>query len=155
MLLGILANYNKFEHRNPYRLRMADFVNETTILQCQDGLGETCKELRNGYAMVQPDTPEPWNFSSALSSIGLGILAPIKAMAPAASEDLAKKQFSYLFVDLLLTIYLLTGLGQGLQLPRFSAFMILLVQISCSANYFYSHPMRAKAKSHRSMPFYL
>ena len=96
VLLGILTNYNKFEHRNPYRLRISDFVHQATILQYQYSFGEACIELRNGFAMVQSDTPEPWNFGSALNSIGLGILSPIKAITPAASEDDAKDQFSKL-----------------------------------------------------------
>ena len=78
---------------------MSDFVNQATILQYQDSFGEACIQLRDGYAVVQPDTPETWNFSSALSSIGLGILAPIKAITPAASEDVTKEQFSYLYVS--------------------------------------------------------
>ncbi|KAK6845301.1 membrane protein [Apiospora arundinis] len=31
MLLGLLANYNKFEFQNPYQLRLNDFVNEAAI----------------------------------------------------------------------------------------------------------------------------
>ena len=78
---------------------MSDLVNQAIIFQYQDSFGEACIELRDGYAVVQPDTPEPWNFSSTLSSIGLGILAPIRAITPAASEDVAKEQYSNLYVD--------------------------------------------------------
>ncbi|MCJ1433101.1 hypothetical protein MMC27_002460 [Xylographa pallens] len=96
LLLGLLVNYNKFEYRNPYRLRLEDFVNEATIQTIVSGLGVTFSQSRNKYASVIEDVPEGWNLSSTLTYIGLGVLAPIKAIAPAAATDDNKEKFAAL-----------------------------------------------------------
>ncbi|ENI05489.1 hypothetical protein COCC4DRAFT_81118 [Bipolaris maydis ATCC 48331] len=75
-LLGLLANYNKFEFQNPYRLRLEDFVNDAIIQDMIACLGATCKKLRDAYVAVQDDMPEGWTLGSTLSYIGLGALAP-------------------------------------------------------------------------------
>lgn len=93
ILLGLLANYNKFEHSNPYRLRLEDFVNEANILKILHGLRKACADSRDQYAAVLEDLPEGWNLSSALNYIGLGILAPIKAITPTATSEDSKEQF--------------------------------------------------------------
>ncbi|MCJ1381536.1 hypothetical protein MMC17_004647 [Xylographa soralifera] len=100
LLLGLLVNYNKFEYRNPYRLRLEDFVNEATIQKIVSGLGVTLSQSRNKYAFVIEDVPEGWNLSSTLTYIGLGVLAPIKAISPAAptAADDNKEKFAALFV---------------------------------------------------------
>ncbi|KAI5302467.1 hypothetical protein KEM56_000676 [Ascosphaera pollenicola] len=66
LLLGLLANYNKFEFQNPYQLRLDDFVNEATIQQIVKGVGATCATLRNKYLDVQNDAPEGWSITSFL-----------------------------------------------------------------------------------------
>jgi len=98
VLLGLLANYNKFEHRNPYRLRMEDFVNEAVTQKMVKGLGHLCIESRSKYTEILEDHPDTsWTVSKTLSSIGLGILAPIKAINPvAATEDDTKERFGQL-----------------------------------------------------------
>jgi hypothetical protein len=75
LLLGLLANYNKFEFQNPYQLRLDDFVNETTIQKVVGSTGTTCALLRNGYVAIQDDLPEGWSWSSTLAYFGLGLLA--------------------------------------------------------------------------------
>ncbi|KOS22775.1 UPF0588 membrane protein [Escovopsis weberi] len=75
-LLGILANYNKFEFQNPYQLRLNDFVNETAIQKNIRCVGYACQALRSEYVEVQDDLPEGWTLSSTLSMIGLGAIAP-------------------------------------------------------------------------------
>ncbi|PKS10903.1 hypothetical protein jhhlp_002661 [Lomentospora prolificans] len=74
-LLGLLANYNKFEFQNPYQLRLSDFVNEGTIQQIIRSVGATCQKLRGQYVDVQDDLPEAWTLSSTLNMIGLGAIA--------------------------------------------------------------------------------
>ncbi|MCJ1389597.1 hypothetical protein MMC18_002454 [Xylographa bjoerkii] len=96
LLLGLLVNYNKFEYRNPYRLRLEDFVNEATIQTIVSGLGITLSQSRNKYTSVIEDVPEGWNLSSTLTYMGLGVLAPIKAITPAAAADDNKEQFASL-----------------------------------------------------------
>ncbi|KAI5291201.1 hypothetical protein KEM54_005938 [Ascosphaera aggregata] len=66
LLLGLLANYNKFEFQNPYQLRLDDFVNEAIIQQIVKGVGITCSTLRNAYLDVQSDAPEGWSIASIL-----------------------------------------------------------------------------------------
>ncbi|CAD6585565.1 MAG: hypothetical protein ASARMPREDX12_002058 [Alectoria sarmentosa] len=82
LLLGLLANYNKFEFRNPYRLRLEDFVNESAIQKIAQGIGSACSQFRNSYVTVQEDVAEGWTVGSTLAYIGLGVLAPSKAAAP-------------------------------------------------------------------------
>ncbi|MCJ1315581.1 hypothetical protein MMC15_000901 [Xylographa vitiligo] len=96
LLLGLLVNYNKFEYRNPYRLRLEDFVNEATIQTIVSGLGVILSQSRNRYVSVIEDVPEGWNLSSTLTYIGLGVLAPIKAITPAPSADDDKEKFATL-----------------------------------------------------------
>ncbi|KJZ72009.1 hypothetical protein HIM_08570 [Hirsutella minnesotensis 3608] len=76
VLLGLLANYNKFEFQNPYQLRLNDFVNESAIQKIVHCVGYTCQALRSDYVDVQEDLPEGWTFSSTLTMIGLGAMLP-------------------------------------------------------------------------------
>ncbi|KPM41206.1 hypothetical protein AK830_g5334 [Neonectria ditissima] len=75
-LLGLLANYNKFEFQNPYQLRLNDFVNEAAIQKTIRCVGNTCQEVRSRYIKIQDDLPEGWTFSATLNMIGLGAIAP-------------------------------------------------------------------------------
>ncbi|MCJ1444589.1 MAG: hypothetical protein MMC23_005091 [Stictis urceolatum] len=85
VLLGLLANYNKFEYRNPYRLRLEDFVNENTVKKLILGFGSTCVNIRSEYVQVINDVPDTsWSLANTLAYIGLGVLAPIKAINPVA-----------------------------------------------------------------------
>ena len=98
-MLGLLANYNKFELQNPYRLRLDDFVKESTIQRIILSIGQTCSSLRDEYTAIQDDLPEPWNLASTMTYLGLGALAPgaaSKPTAPAPSPDAAKALFTAL-----------------------------------------------------------
>ncbi|KAE8374758.1 hypothetical protein BDV26DRAFT_284011 [Aspergillus bertholletiae] len=97
LLLGLLANYNKFEFQNPYQLRLDDFVNEASIQKIVKGVGISCAAVRNGYVAVQDDAPEGWTLFSTLLYFGLGALSPSKkdkASPPSAEE--AKEMFATL-----------------------------------------------------------
>lgn len=100
-LLGLLANYNKFEFQNPYRLRLDDFVNEGTIQKIIRSVGQTCANLRGEYVSVQEDLPEGWTLSNTLSMMGLGSIAPstAKPTAPVIDPEVAKERFAKLCVD--------------------------------------------------------
>jgi len=98
LLLGLLVNYNKFEYRNPYRLRFEDFVNETTIQKIVTGLGNVLGQSRSKYSAVLDDVPkEGWTLSSTLTYIGLGVLAPIKAITPTVTADDSTERFAALW----------------------------------------------------------
>ena len=114
MLLGLLANYNKFEFRNPYRLRLEDFVNEKAIEKIILGFSETCATVRKSYTDVIDDLPvDPsWTLSSTLAYIGLGMLAPIKAMNPIAAPEDYKEKFGILLVK---AVFLVLANTYGLQ----------------------------------------
>jgi hypothetical protein len=75
-LLGLLANYNKFEFQNPYQMRLNDFVNESSIRKIVHCIGYTCQALRSDYVHVQDDLPEGWTFTNTLEMIGLGAIVP-------------------------------------------------------------------------------
>ncbi|KAK4167486.1 hypothetical protein QBC43DRAFT_311959 [Cladorrhinum sp. PSN259] len=98
ILLGLLANYNKFEFQNPYQLRLNDFVNEHVIKQVVQSIGNSCLTLRNQYIEVQEDLPEGWTLSGTLNKIGLGVIAPggKPPPKPVYDEETAKKMFSEL-----------------------------------------------------------
>jgi hypothetical protein len=99
-LLGLLANYNKFEFQNPYRLRLDDFVNEGTIQKIIRSVGQTCFASRGKYVAVQDDLPEGWSLGSTLNMIGLGGIAPgVKTVAPAIDPEVAKEMFAKLYLD--------------------------------------------------------
>ncbi|KIE02539.1 DUF1741 protein, partial [Metarhizium majus ARSEF 297] len=98
ILLGLLANYNKFEFQNPYQLRFNDFVNEETIQKTIRCIGYTCQALRLDYIDVQDDLPEGWTFSNTLNLIGFGLIIrgskPEKK--PVYDAETAKQLFSNL-----------------------------------------------------------
>lgn len=97
LLLGLLANYNKFEFRNPYRLRLEDFVNESAIQNIAQGIGSACSQTRNFYVTIQDDVGEGWTVGSTLAYIGLGVLAPSKGAAPTQPKaDELKEGFAIL-----------------------------------------------------------
>lgn len=97
LLLGLLANYNKFEFRNPYRLRLEDFVNESAIQKIAEGVGSACSQSSNAYIAIQEDVAEGWTVGSTLAYIGLGALAPSKGAAPAQPKaDDTKEGFATL-----------------------------------------------------------
>ena len=97
LLLGLLANYNKFEFRNPYRLRLEDFVNESAIQKIAQGIGSECSKSRNSYVAIQEDVADGWTVGSTLAYIGLGLLAPGKGAAPAQPKaDDIKEGFAIL-----------------------------------------------------------
>ncbi|KAG5659262.1 hypothetical protein KAF25_000464 [Fusarium avenaceum] len=75
-LLGLLANYNKFEFQNPYQQRLNDFVNEAVIQKIVGAVGQACQTVRSRYITIQDDLPEGWTFSATLNMIGLGAIAP-------------------------------------------------------------------------------
>ncbi|KAI1403299.1 DUF1741-domain-containing protein [Hypoxylon fuscum] len=97
-LLGLLANYNKFEFQNPYQLRLNDFVNEAAIQKIIRCVGYTCRNLRGQYIDIIQDLPEGWSISNTLNMIGLGAIAPgAKAnQKPAYDPEEAKQLFAKL-----------------------------------------------------------
>ncbi len=95
-LLGLLANYNKFEFQNPYRLRLEDFVNESTIQKIIRSVGATSAQLRDGYTAIQDDFPEGWTLTSTFGMLGLGKLVGSKPKQPVLDPEVAKEQFKML-----------------------------------------------------------
>ncbi|KAI3395773.1 hypothetical protein diail_904 [Diaporthe ilicicola] len=97
-LIGLLANYNKFEFQNPYQLRLNDFVNEDTIQKVIKSVGYTCKSLRDQFVDIQEDLPEAWTLTNTLSMIGLGAIAPGAKTdkKPIYDAETAKRMFAEL-----------------------------------------------------------
>lgn len=116
-LLGLLANYNKFEFQNPYRLRLDDFVNEAAIKKVVLCIGATCASARDRYVAVQDDLPENWTIGNTLSYIGLGVLAPgSRPATPTPTAEQAKNLFVALYVFSCHNVQLmLIVAGQGLK----------------------------------------
>jgi len=88
----LLSNYNKFEFRNPYRLRLEDFVNEGAIVKIIQGLGNACSQSRDYYVVIQEDVAESWTLSSTLAYLSLGLIAPAKAPTPALPKAYEAKE---------------------------------------------------------------
>ncbi|RYP17616.1 hypothetical protein DL765_004398 [Monosporascus sp. GIB2] len=97
-LLGLLANYNKFEFQNPYQLRLNDFVNEAAIQKVIRCIGQTCQRLRGQYVEILEDLPEGWSLAGTLNMIGLGAIVPgAKAKKkPTYDPEVAKQMFTQL-----------------------------------------------------------
>ncbi|KAL9601960.1 MAG: hypothetical protein Q9219_002184 [cf. Caloplaca sp. 3 TL-2023] len=140
LLLGLLANYNKFEFRNPYRSRLEDFVDDTAIQKIVQGFGAVCSRSRDKYVAVQEDIEEGWTLSSTLKYIGLGALAPGQPATPTPNMEDGKDQFASLpDVDaaVLLAAYdfanankifcfnLVTQSGEAKREPPFASFLSL------------------------------
>ncbi|KAF7189692.1 hypothetical protein HII31_09012 [Pseudocercospora fuligena] len=95
LLTGLLANYNKFEQPNQYRVRFADFVNEETMTRVVQSVAWTTSVLRERYIAIVDDTPVGWSLGTPLSYIGLGTLAGVKKpAAPVLTEEQQKEVFS-------------------------------------------------------------
>ena len=109
MLVGLLANYNKFEVQNPYETRLQDFIREDAIKTTAITLGCACSKIRDEYVAVQDDRPEGWNLSTTLTFIGLRNFAPDAKTNPLPlTEGEAKLRFDALPTKqaaVLLTIY--------------------------------------------------
>ena len=138
ILLGLLANYNKFEFQNPYQLRFNDFVNEETIQKTIRCIGYTCQALRLDYIDVQDDLPEGWTFSNTLNLLGFGLIIrgskPEKK--PVYDAETAKQLFSNLYARTYSAIHIMRLIFVGLARarPPFSHPMILHMPISFSAS---------------------
>lgn len=94
LLTGLLANYNKFEVHNQYRVRFADFVNEETMTRVVHSVAWTTTILRERYIAIQDDTPTGWSVGGTLSYVGLGALTGVKPATPALTEEQQKELFS-------------------------------------------------------------
>ncbi|EGP91136.1 unnamed protein product [Zymoseptoria tritici ST99CH_1A5] len=94
LLTGLLANYNKFEIHNQYRVRFADFVNEETMTKVVQSLAWTSTLLLERYVAILDDTPSTWTIGGTLSYVGLGSLAGTKPAAPVLTEDQQRALFS-------------------------------------------------------------
>lgn len=94
LLTGLLANYNKFESHNQYRMRLADFVNEETMTKVVQSISWTTTVLRERYIAIQDDTPAGWSIGGTLSYVGLGSLAGAKPAALVLTEDQQKELFA-------------------------------------------------------------
>jgi hypothetical protein len=92
-----LANYNKFEFQNPYRVRLEDFVNEAVIQKLVLSIGDACAHMRDEYVAIQDDIPEGWSVASTLGMFGLGRVVGAKpTKKPTIDTDTAKQMFAKL-----------------------------------------------------------
>lgn len=96
LLLGLLSNYNKFEFRNPYRVRLEDFINDLVTQRLVLSIGTSLQQSRNRYVALQEDVAEGWTLSNTLTYIGLAILAPSRPATPTILTPMAevKEDFS-------------------------------------------------------------
>jgi hypothetical protein len=94
VLIGLLANYNKFEMNNQYRARFAEFADEETMEKAIETMSWTSVLLREKYVAIVDDTPAGWSVSNTLSYVGLGRLAGAQPATPALTEEQQKQEFS-------------------------------------------------------------
>jgi hypothetical protein len=87
LLLGLLANYDKFETHNQYRVRLADYLDDNGMKKVIESVGWTCKLLRERYVGILDDGPAVWSIGGTLSYVGLGALSRTKAPSPVLTED--------------------------------------------------------------------
>ncbi|RMZ84228.1 hypothetical protein DV738_g845, partial [Chaetothyriales sp. CBS 135597] len=96
VLIGLLANYNKFEAQNVYQNRLEDFVNQDSINLLVHGLAHSCREIRDGYVAVQDDEVNAWSLSTTLNFVGLRALSPERNKPSPPTEEEAKALFNAL-----------------------------------------------------------
>ncbi|RMD42118.1 hypothetical protein DV735_g3005, partial [Chaetothyriales sp. CBS 134920] len=96
VLIGLLANYNKFETQNVYQNRLEDFVNQDSINLLVKGLAHSCQQIRDGYAAVQDDEVNAWSLSTTLNFVGLRALSPERNKPSPPTEEEAKALFNAL-----------------------------------------------------------
>lgn len=94
LLTGLLANYNKFEMHNQYRVRLADFVNDDTMKRVVESVAWTCTLARSRYMTICDDTPAGWSMAGTLSYVGLGSWAGAKPAPPALTEEQQRDLFN-------------------------------------------------------------
>ncbi|KAF2766553.1 DUF1741-domain-containing protein [Teratosphaeria nubilosa] len=94
LLTGLLANYNKFESHNQYRVRFADFVNDQIMARVVESIAWTSVLLRTRYIAIQDDTPVEWSVAGTLSYVGLGALAGAKPTIPVLTEEQQRVAFA-------------------------------------------------------------
>ncbi|EME49532.1 hypothetical protein DOTSEDRAFT_68345 [Dothistroma septosporum NZE10] len=165
LLTGLLANYNKFESHNQYRMRFSDFVNEETMARVVQSIAWTTTMLRQRYIEIQDDTPVGWSMGGTLSYVGLGRLAGAKPTKPNLTEEQQKELFSQQpggETALLLTLYdfvlanklfrhhFVTSAGEGKSQAEHSP----LSRFLSFTSYLYQHAyrnVRASLYSHLTM----
>lgn len=93
LLTGLLANYNKFEVHNQYRVRFADLVNDESMKSAIESVSLRCQALRARYIAILDDTPTGWSLGGTLSYVGLGALTGAKTATPTLTEDQQREMF--------------------------------------------------------------
>lgn len=140
LLVGLLANYDKFETHNQYRVRLADYVNEDAMQKVIESIGWTCKLLQDRYLAILDDTPTAWSIGGTLSYVGLGALTRSRPAAPTLSEDEQRVLFGEQYVQNVLSVVsvpqlTLTLFSDLVQRHRqYLLFTTLLWQTRCSVN---------------------
>ncbi|GAB7329524.1 hypothetical protein MBLNU13_g01293t2 [Cladosporium sp. NU13] len=94
LLVGLLANYDKFETQNQYKVRLAEYLDGAGMEKVIESIGWTCKLLQDLYVGIMDDSPAVWSIGGTLSYVGLGALARTKAPAPVLSEDEQRTLFA-------------------------------------------------------------
>ena len=93
LLIGLLANYSKFEVHNQYRVRFSDFAHERAMNSVVEAVGWISTLLRERYVAVQDDRPTTWSLSGTLSQVGLGYFGATKSAAPSLTEEQQRELF--------------------------------------------------------------
>ncbi|GAA5926173.1 hypothetical protein JCM1841_001582, partial [Sporobolomyces salmonicolor] len=70
LLLGILANFRKTEARNPYGVRIEDFVEEGVMSRIIEVVQTVCIRARDSYVAIIDDAPP--SFVASLTSLVFG-----------------------------------------------------------------------------------
>lgn len=86
-LVGLLANYDKFEASSQYQVRTKNCRDRNSIESIISTVGSTSAALRDKYVAIQDDLPVAWSVGGTLSYIGLGTLAGAKPAAPTLTEE--------------------------------------------------------------------
>lgn len=124
LLVGLLANYDKFETQNQYKERLADFCEDEPVEKVVQSIGWTCKLLQDHYVAICDDSPAIWSIGNTLSYVGLGALTRTKPAAPVLSEDeqriLFAEQCVFMPYDYLGISANAYRKDQGLRLPPYS-----------------------------------
>lgn len=152
LLIGLLANYNKFETHNQYRVRFSDFVNDRAMTSIVESFACSFASLRQQYINIQDDTPAGWSVAGTLSYVGLGALAGAKPAGPVLTEEQQKDHlieqpgpgtatiltlYDFTLANKLFCHHLVTQMGSDKsQTPPFGTFISF-------TSYLYQHAYRS------------
>ncbi|CAN6674679.1 hypothetical protein TRVA0_060S00606 [Trichomonascus vanleenenianus] len=128
-LLGILASFDKFEAYNPYRTRLADFVDDATMMRIVQASGHVWTICRNQYLSPSNSSSVAPSPASSSHSIGASLVSWMRFKGGDADQPHSYDEEEDRNLSLNPTISLLQAVYEFVYLNR--VFCRMFLQIEC------------------------